>query len=146
MVSRRGSGVGRVAGSFRAGAFVLVAAALAIGCGGTDAGDRLREATLETRIDLIEAQIKTRIGPALCNGDEDCRALPIGAQACGGPDRYLPYSVRATDEAALARLAEDHRRLSAESVAARGIVGVCRMVTAPQPYCERSAPLSCKLR
>ena len=132
--------------SVRAVALAAVAAVMAAGCGGTDASDRVREVALETRIDLIEAEIKTRIGPALCNGDEDCRALPIGAQACGGPDRYLPYSVRATDEAALARLADDHRRLSAESVALRGVVGACRMTMPPQPYCERSAPLACKLR
>jgi len=128
----------------RAAAVVRVvrAVALAAGlcaalsaCGGSG---EVEAATLGARIEALEAEIRLRIGPALCKADEDCRALPIGALACGGPSRFLPYSAVGTDEAALERTAEDHRRLSAEQVRAEGTVGPCMMLSPPLPRCERS--------
>ena len=116
------------------------------GCGGSDASDRAQALALGARIDVIETQLRVQIGPAACVSDSDCRALPIGARACGGPDRFLPYSIRATDEAGLARLAADHSRLSAELLREQGAMGACVMAETPTAYCERSAPLACKLR
>lgn len=124
----------------------LAALVLSAGCGGSDAGDRAQAAALGARIDVIEAQLRVQIGPAACTVDSDCRALPIGARACGGPDRFLPYSVRGTDEAALARLAADHTRLSADLLREQGSMGACVVAETPTPYCDRSAPLACKLR
>ncbi len=124
-------------------AAVLAIALGVAGCGGSDA---LGQAVLATRIDVIEAEIRTRIGPAACLVDEDCRALPLGALACGGPSGYVPYSIRGTDEGALSRLSADHQRLSAEQVAQQGRFGTCVAVPVPTAYCERSAPLSCRLR
>ncbi len=148
-IGRRGLGsVGRRGlGSVRRVSLLgLAAVVLATGCGGSDAVDRVQAAALGARIDAIEAQLRVQIGPAACTSDSDCRALPIGARACGGPDRFLPYSVRATDEAALARLAADHARLSAELLREQGAVGACVVAETPTAYCERSAPLACKLR
>jgi hypothetical protein len=109
-------------------------------------GDEAQEAALATRIDAIEVEIKTRIGPAACSTNSDCRALPIGALACGGPSRYLPYSIRGTDEGALARLADDHQRLSREQLAAQQAVGPCVALAPPVPDCDLAAPLACRLR
>jgi hypothetical protein len=120
-------------------AAALVALSLAA-CG----SDKVEEVSLATRIDLIEAEAKTRIGPAICSIDSDCRALPMGALACGGPSRFLPYSIRGTDEGVLTRLSADHQRLSAEQVAAAGTVGVCIAVVPGVPRCEL-VTLSCKL-
>ncbi len=125
-------------------ALAALAAAAVVGCGG--GGGAVQEATLETRIAAIDAEVKTRIGPAVCAIDGDCRALPMGARACGGPAEYLPYSIRGTDEGALARLSDDHQRLSAELNAQRQAVGTCEALAAPAPYCQTSAPLACKLR
>jgi hypothetical protein len=121
-----------------------IAAAVLSACGG--GGDAVQEATLETRIAALEVEVKTRIGPAVCAVDADCRALPMGARPCGGPSEYLPYSIRGTDEGALARLSADHRRLSAELDAQRQAVGTCEALAEPTPYCQASAPLACKLR
>jgi hypothetical protein len=113
-------------------------------CGG--GGGAMQEASLETRVAAIDAEVKTRIGPAVCAVDSDCRALPTGALACGGPSEYLPYSIRGTDEGALSRLSADHQRLSAELNAQRQAVGPCIALAPPVPYCQQSAPLACKLR
>ena len=122
-------------------AFLLAVAALLAACGGDD---KIEEATLSVRIEATEAEIQTRIGPALCSLDSDCRALPMGALACGGPARFLPYSIRNTDEDELMRRSAEHQRLSAEQLAVSGpAVGPCIVPATPVPSCEL---LSCKLR
>ena len=126
-----------------AGLSVLVAVVLAA-CGG--GGDAVQATTLEARIAAIDVEVRTRIGPAVCSVDSDCRALPMGARPCGGPSGYLPYSIRGTDEGPLARLSADHRKLSEELNLQRQAVGTCEVAAEPVPYCERSAPLACKLR
>ena len=125
----------------RAAAAVLAVLSLGAAC----SSNEREETVLQSRIEVIEAEIRTRIGAALCTADSDCRALPIGALACGGPSRFLPYSIQNTDEGPLGRLSEDHRRLSAELVALRGTVGPCVVLQTPTADCERSQ-LSCRLR
>ncbi|MEN9315313.1 MAG: hypothetical protein RJA99_2395 [Pseudomonadota bacterium] len=127
----------------RIGPAVLAAALLAAGCG---EGTKIEEVSLATRVDAIEVEVKTRIGPAVCSVDADCRALPMGALPCGGPSRFLPYSIRGTDEGALSRLSADHQRLSAELLAGQQAVGNCLALLQPVAYCELGAPLACKLR
>jgi hypothetical protein len=134
---------GRPRGGRVALAATLALAALSA-CGGGSGS--VQEASLETRIAAIDAEVKTRIGPAVCSVDGDCRALPMGALACGGPSEYLPYSIRGTDEGALSRLSADHQRLSAELNAQRQAVGPCIALVPPTPTCQTSAPLACKLR
>jgi len=123
-----------------------VLAALTLVTASCSSADKVDQELLRARIDVIETEIKARIGAALCTADSDCRGLPIGALACGGPSRFLPYSTQATDEGPLGRLSEDHRRLSAELVAAQGTVGPCVVLDPPIARCDRSAPLSCRFR
>jgi hypothetical protein len=140
-------GASTVAGMRR---FVLAAGGLALGlgllagCGGST--DKVEAVTLPARIDLVEAEVKTRIGPASCTSDGECRVLPMGALACGGASKFLPYSIRGTDEAALAALAADHRSLSAQKLSEQGSVGPCVALSVPAAYCDLSAPLTCKTR
>ncbi len=127
----------------------LVASCVLLGLGalgGCSGSDKVEAVTLQARIDLISAEVKTRIGPAACTSDGECRVLPMGALACGGPSSFVPYSIRATDEAALARLSADHRALSAEQLEERAAVGPCGVLQVPAAFCELSAPLSCKTR
>jgi hypothetical protein len=114
--------------------------------GGCSGSDKVEAVTLQARIDVIEAEVRTRIGPAACTSDGECRVLPMGALACGGPSSFVPYSIRATDEAALRRLSVDHQALSAEQLKERAAVGLCEVLQVPAAYCELSAPLSCKTR
>jgi hypothetical protein len=122
---------------------LCVAALAACGGGG---GDAVQALSLEARIAVLEAEIKTRIGPAVCSIDSDCRALPMGSRPCGGPAEYRPYSIRGTDEGALERLAAEHQRLSAQLDAQRPVAGACVVLETPTAHCERSAPLACRLR
>ena len=132
-----------IGGAVRAAAASFAALVMLLGCGASSTVDAV---TLQARIDLVEAEVRTRIGPAACTADTDCRVLPMGALACGGPSQYVPYSIRATDEGALARLSTEHQALTAQQLAARSAVGTCVALSKPTAYCELSAPLSCKTR
>jgi hypothetical protein len=110
------------------------------------ASDKVDEAALKARIDVIETEVTTRTGLATCVQDSDCRSLPMGALACGGPSRFHPYSKLLTDETAMAKLGDDHRRLSAELLTLQTAVGPCVALATPTPFCSLSAPLTCKLR
>ena len=108
-----------------------------------DGAASAQQTVLRARIDLVEAQIVAGINVAACTSDAQCRALPIGATACGGPGRYLAYSINNTDEGTLAGLAADHRRLSADLLAAQQAIGPCVVVEPGRPACEL---LTCRLR
>jgi hypothetical protein len=120
----------------RGAAAIVAVAALLGACGGSRVGD----ASLERRIEATGVEIRTRIGAAACRDDGDCRALPLGALACGGPSRFVAYSVRDTDEGALARLSAEHQALSARRLAAGAPqAGICVALAPPVPRCEASA-------
>jgi hypothetical protein len=94
------------------------------------------------------ARIIDLIGPATCADDNQCRVIGIGALPCGGPERYVPWSVSATAETALrdsaARYAEVRRR-HYESI---GLSSTCVVQPEPGARCERSrgdAPGRCVL-
>jgi hypothetical protein len=42
---------------------------------------------------LASLQAEAVVAP--CTADTECRTVPVGARACGGPEAYLPWSVRA---------------------------------------------------
>ncbi len=117
-------------------AFVLLW--LSCGCAGADA-----PAAADTAVEKIRALI----GDAACDSDAQCRTVPVGAKACGGPSYYLPWSTKRTDEAAL-------REATAGSLAPPvrrdpGMRSDCMLVTDPGAYCAASdspGVRSCRLR
>lgn len=54
--------------------------------------------------DPMQAALERLIGDAACDHDSQCRTLPVGHSACGGPERWLPWSTKVTDEARLREL------------------------------------------
>jgi len=83
---------------------------------------RMRE--LETRaVDLI--------GEAPCASVDECRFIGFGAKACGGPTRYLVYSVSFTDSTALQQVVEEHRELNRRYNRMTGTVSTCDVTPEP---------------
>jgi hypothetical protein len=84
----------------------------------------------------LNARLLAEIGEATCTADAQCRSLAAGHKACGGPEVYLPWSTKVSNEARL-------RALAAEFAAARraeeqqaGRVSDCSMVVDPGARCE----------
>ncbi|PTT91598.1 hypothetical protein DBR42_03525, partial [Pelomonas sp. HMWF004] len=75
------------------------------------------------------------IGPASCSSDAQCRTLPVGAKACGGPAGYWAWSVVGTDEARLRELGQRQAEAQKREIEASGLRSNCRMVTDPGVAC-----------
>jgi hypothetical protein len=58
-------------------------------------------------IEQLDAQAKSIARTAGCSSSSDCRTIPVGSRACGGPRYYIPYCSKTTDSAALFKKAAD---------------------------------------
>jgi hypothetical protein len=88
------------------------------------------------------ARIRSMIGDASCTESSQCRTLPIGALACGGPQAYLPYSASRTDEKALRALGEQYKAERLAAIKASGMASICVHVSDPGAVCSSG---SCQL-
>lgn len=80
-------------------------------------------------------QIRALIGSAACSDASQCRTLPIGARACGGPEGYLAYSTSSSPEPELLALAERHKQERADFHAKSGVMSNCRFMPDPGAVC-----------
>lgn len=76
-------------------------------------------------------QIKRLIGAPGCSDNAQCRSLPVGALACGGPQEYLPYSTAKSDEKALLALAERSKTERQAEIQRTGEMSIC--INRPDP-------------
>lgn len=81
-------------------------------------------------------QIKAEIGDAVCDNSQQCRTLPVGHRACGGPDGYLPYSTKRSDAAKLARLAAQDSAARKEQDTRSGMISTCQVMLDPGATCS----------
>lgn len=119
----------RRAGAARRLPIALVLLCLACGCAGADA-----PAGPDTQVEKIRALI----GDAACDSDAQCRTIPIGAKACGGPEAYLAWSTKRTDATALREAAAGHGTLPPPARLRPGMRSDCMLVTDPGAYCAPS--------
>ena len=77
----------------------------------------------------LMAQVRALAKTTGCAAAGDCRALPVGRKACGGPRAYVVYCPASTDVSALrAKIGELDR---ADMEANRGAVSDCMLVAEP---------------
>lgn len=88
------------------------------------------------------ARIRALAGEASCTESGQCRTLPVGALACGGPESYLPYSTSRTDEKALRALGEQYKAERQAANKAGGMMSICRHIPDPGAVCVSG---SCQL-
>ncbi|MBI3230696.1 MAG: hypothetical protein HYZ45_11120 [Burkholderiales bacterium] len=82
----------------------------------------------------IEA-VKKAIGKASCDSNDQCKAVPMGAKACGGPEFFLAYSTKGEHAAKIPDLATNHRIAREKEIAANGEMSDCKMLTDPGAQC-----------
>ena len=71
------------------------------------------------------------VGEARAGDVAICRALAVGAKACGGPTQYVVFSSAATDAAEAERLAGEVTALDRAANAQFGLVSTCDMLMEP---------------
>lgn len=82
------------------------------------------------------AQLQTLTAAPRCTADSQCRTLPVGARACGGPSRYLVWSTLVNREAELQALAAQVTAQEQARNAASGRMSTCQVLVDPGARCD----------
>ena len=127
----------------RTGALALL---LALGgCGGVSAGDPVAAPVPQSasavsssgqnaHLGLLE-KIENDIGTAQCDNASQCKTLPIGHKACGGPEAYLAYSTKSGNSENLIGLGEQYAAARRAENERSGMMSTCMMVQDPGAAC-----------
>lgn len=85
----------------------------------------------------ILSKINTTIGQAACETDAQCRTLGLGANACGGPAAWRPWSTLTNGQAdRLRSLADELSALQRRRQMQDGRVSTCRYIPNPGAQCQ----------
>jgi len=80
--------------------------------------------------------IRAEIGDAACDAPQQCRSIAVGHKSCGGPEAYLAWSSKRSNEARLQGLVEQHAAARRAENLRSGMVSDCRLVTDPGSTCK----------
>ncbi|MDH4389853.1 MAG: hypothetical protein QE285_00345 [Aquabacterium sp.] len=94
-----------------------------------DGSSRQHEAQLQQRITAA-------IGAAACQQQADCRTLPLGAKACGGPVRWVAWSASQSDGVQLRAWADELAALQRQRQAVEGQMSNCSIVADAGAVCR----------
>ena len=83
----------------------------------------------------LMARIQAGIGEARCSGDAQCRTLAIGEKACGGPERWLAWSLSSPQAAQLPAWAAESSALARQRNARSGMLSNCLYQPDPGARC-----------
>lgn len=81
-------------------------------------------------------QIQAASASAGCDNNSQCHTIGVGAKACGGPERYLPWSSRQGDGADLKRLVDRHAAVRRAEDAREASMSTCSVVADPGASCR----------
>jgi hypothetical protein len=82
--------------------------------------------------------LQSEIGRPTCSSDSQCRSLPIGHKACGGPEGHLAWSSTVSNETRLLAWAAQYTQARRLEVQARGLMSDCRVLADPGAVCRQS--------
>jgi len=82
------------------------------------------------------ADVQALVADATCRSDDQCHVIGVGARACGGPARYIAWSSRVTDGAALEAAAHRQAELDRAAQRAERRVSDCRALPVPLAQCS----------
>ncbi len=84
----------------------------------------------------LAQQLDAQIGSAACDTAQQCRTLPVGSKACGGPAGYRAWSTKTSDGALLTQLAEKQALQQKQADSASGRMSTCSVATDPGATCS----------
>lgn len=81
------------------------------------------------------AQIRAEIGDAPCSSHAQCRTLPIGSRACGGPASWWAWSTANASAERLQGWAQRLEQVERDRQARQGLMSTCVVVPDPGASC-----------
>ncbi len=88
-------------------------------------------------LSALAARIDAEIGAAPCERDAQCRTLPIGERACGGPQRWLAWSTAQGDADKLQAWSQQTRQWAARRNRDSGLSSTCQYLADPGAACRQ---------
>ncbi len=82
------------------------------------------------------ARIEGAVGEARCSSDAQCRTLPIGEKPCGGPERWMPWSIASPQADPLPAWADKLAALARQRNQRSGRVSNCQFQPDPGAICQ----------
>ena len=95
------------------------------------------------RVAAARDALTAAIGDAACTDARQCRTVPIGHQACGGPEAWLAWSSVAGKGGQIDELAASHRAARRTMVERLGMQSTCAVMVDPGAQCRAGR---CELR
>lgn len=86
-----------------------------------------------------QAHVDALIGDAACDTQDQCHSVGVGAKACGGPERYLPWSDKVTDRNALQQAVQAQVEASRADNERNHRISNCMMAREPTAVCRPRA-------
>jgi len=87
----------------------------------------------------VEARLDRMLKAAeSCSGPDECRTVPVGGKACGGPTGYRAYSAKGADPEAVEALAREEHELAMADARASGRVSNCMIQADPGARCVQN--------
>ena len=71
-----------------------------------------------------------------CDSQSQCHTIGYGSKACGGPERYMAWSSKNGDGAALKALIEQHAAARRADDAREQMMSTCSLVSDPGASCR----------
>ena len=82
------------------------------------------------------ARIQAAVGDAPCSSDAQCRTLPIGEKACGGPERWMAWSTTSPKAGQLPGWAAELATLARQRNQRSGMLSNCQYQPDPGAVCR----------
>lgn len=108
----------------------------ALSCQGETNGLTYSEVLAINLLNKCEQEILEMIDNAPCNGTESCRYIAFGDKPCGGPWKYLIYSIENVDTVQLRLKVSEYNRLNREANEKFGWDSDCSFEIPPSIGCN----------
>jgi hypothetical protein len=123
--------------SFRlAAASLLMLTATACGSAPPAAPSASADPAPAGKAEQLWQQIQAANADTSCDTSSQCHTIGTGSKACGGPERYLAWSSKHGDGAALKALVEQHSAVRRADDERAQMMSTCSMVSDPGASCR----------
>ena len=84
-------------------------------------------------------EIRSEIGDAACDADDQCHSIGVGARPCGGPEAWFAWSGKVSDRDRLTAWVAKHRDARRLDNERTGVMSNCRALPDPGAACRPRA-------
>ncbi|CCQ11340.1 hypothetical protein PALB_22310 [Pseudoalteromonas luteoviolacea B = ATCC 29581] len=89
-----------------------------------------------TDVDDLYQQLNALTENKQCNESAQCKALPVGKRACGGPSSYVVFSTNSVDQNDVESLTAKITAMESQINALEGRMSICEHVNEPLVQCS----------